>query len=383
MAVTQLRMDEVPGGEDLQPCSIAGGMRTFLNEATFRQMIAVERKRTERTKKPFVLMLVEATQRGTGDAGRVLDRVMTTLQTMTRETDVIGWYKECNAIGVMFTGLTLDERDSTLGGILSRVGTALRDELTFNQFSEISISFHFFPDEWKHDGNGETDNSALYPDLCTAGDKKRMMQHLKRAVDIVGSVSLLALCMPLLAVIAVAIKATSKGSILFKQQRAGQHGRSFTFLKFRTMCINNDHTLHREYMTRLIAGSAERIPLNGNGDAVFKLVNDQRITPVGKLLRRTSLDELPQLINVLRGEMSLVGPRPPIPYELAAYQTWHRRRLLQVKPGITGLWQVNGRSRVTFDEMVRMDLRYATMWSPWLDFKILLRTPSAVIKGAY
>jgi lipopolysaccharide/colanic/teichoic acid biosynthesis glycosyltransferase len=103
---------------------------------------------------------------------------------------------------------------------------------------------------------------------------------------------------------------------------------------------------------------------------------------VGKVLRRTSLDELPQFLNVLKGEMSLVGPRPPIPYELAAYQTWHRQRLLAVKPGITGLWQVMGRSSVRFDEMVRLDLRYASTWTPWLDLKILLRTPGAVIKGS-
>ena len=115
---------------------------------------------------------------------------------------------------------------------------------------------------------------------------------------------------------------------------------------------------------------------------MYKLTNDKRITPIGKFLRQTSLDELPQLINVLKGDMSLVGPRPPIPYELAAYQTWHRRRVLEVKPGITGLWQVTG-SRVKFDEMVRLDLRYATSWTPWLDLKILIRTPVAVIKGAY
>ena len=124
------------------------------------------------------------------------------------------------------------------------------------------------------------------------------------------------------------------------------------------------------------------VPATGNGEGVYKLASDKRITPIGRFLRKTSLDELPQFINVLRGEMSLVGPRPPIPYEVAAYQTWHRRRVLEVKPGITGLWQVTGRSRVRFDEMVRLDLRYAT-WSPWLDLKILLRTPRAVIKGAY
>ena len=133
----------------------------------------------------------------------------------------------------------------------------------------------------------------------------------------------------------------------------------------------------------MIAGNAERISLNGSGEGVYKLVNDSRITPLGRFLRRTSLDELPQFLNVLRGDMSLVGPRPPIPYEVAAYQTWHRRRVLQVKPGITGLWQVTGRSKVSFDEMVRLDLQYANFWSLWLDFKILMRTPAAVIKGAY
>jgi lipopolysaccharide/colanic/teichoic acid biosynthesis glycosyltransferase len=147
------------------------------------------------------------------------------------------------------------------------------------------------------------------------------------------------------------------------------------------MLVNNDHSAHKEYVTKFIASEANKQPANGNGKSVYKLTGDPRVTRVGKFLRRTSLDELPQFLNVLTGEMSLVGPRPPIPYELAAYQTWHRRRLLEVKPGITGLWQVTGRSRVNFDEMVRLDLRYATSWSPSLDFSILMRTPIAVIKG--
>jgi lipopolysaccharide/colanic/teichoic acid biosynthesis glycosyltransferase len=121
---------------------------------------------------------------------------------------------------------------------------------------------------------------------------------------------------------------------------------------------------------------------NGSGGGIYKLREDKRITRVGNFLRRTSLDELPQFFNVLRGEMSLVGPRPAIPYELAAYQTWHRRRILEAKPGITGVWQIAGRSRVKFEEMVRMDLRYAASWSPWLDLKILMQTPLAVIKGS-
>jgi lipopolysaccharide/colanic/teichoic acid biosynthesis glycosyltransferase len=147
------------------------------------------------------------------------------------------------------------------------------------------------------------------------------------------------------------------------------------------MYVNNDHLVHQKFVTEMIANDAERQPASKNDDGVFKLKNDTRITRVGRFLRRTSLDELPQLLNVLKGDMSLVGPRPAIPYELAAYQTWHRRRVLEARPGITGVWQVTGRSRVRFDEMVRMDLRYAMAWSPWLDLKILLRTPLAVIRG--
>jgi len=169
--------------------------------------------------------------------------------------------------------------------------------------------------------------------------------------------------------------------VLFRQKRIGEHGTPFTFLKFRSMYVNNDSSEHREYVRQLIEGKADKKPANGNGAGVFKLTNDPRITPVGKFLRRSSLDELPQLLNVLHGEMSLVGPRPPVPYEVEAYATWHRRRLLEAKPGITGLWQVYGRSRVEFDDMVRLDLRYARECSPLLDLKILLQTPKAVIGG--
>jgi lipopolysaccharide/colanic/teichoic acid biosynthesis glycosyltransferase len=200
-------------------------------------------------------------------------------------------------------------------------------------------------------------------------------------MDVTGSLILLALLSPIFFLIAAAIKLTSRGPVLFRQQRIGEHGTPFTFLKFRSMYIDNDASQHKEYVHQLIAGQAAKHPTNGNGDGVFKLTNDPRITPVGNFLRRTSLDELPQFVNVLRGEMSLVGPRPPVPYEVEAYATWHRRRLLEAKPGITGLWQVEGRSRVGFDDMVRLDLRYARHCSPWLDLKILWQTPRAVIAG--
>ena len=200
-------------------------------------------------------------------------------------------------------------------------------------------------------------------------------------MDIAGSGLILALSAPLFLVVAGAVKLSSNGPVLFRQQRVGQYGQRFTFLKFRSMYVNCDHSVHKAFVTEFITSQAEREMSNTNGERIYKLSNDTRVTRIGRFLRKTSLDELPQFLNVFKGEMSLVGPRPPIPYELAAYQTWHRRRVLEVKPGITGLWQVTGRSRVKFDEMVRLDLRYASSWSPWVDAKILMRTPMAVIKG--
>ena len=294
----------------------------------------------------------------------------------------MGWYKEELIIGVMFTGLIGSDKNSILGAILNRVSNTLRNDLTFEQFSQISISFHIFPDDWENDKPGRPSNSALYPDLMKHNSTRKPLLVLKRIIDIVGAGILTLLCLPLFVIIAMVVKCTSKGPILFKQARVGQYGQTFTFLKFRSMIVGNDHSVHKEYVTKLIAEGAAVDGVNGNGQNVYKLTNDRRITPIGKFLRRTSLDELPQLFNVLWGDMSLVGPRPPIPYELAAYQVWHRRRVLEVKPGITGLWQVTGRSRVKFDEMVRLDLRYATTWSPWLDLKIMALTPLAVIRGS-
>jgi lipopolysaccharide/colanic/teichoic acid biosynthesis glycosyltransferase len=184
-----------------------------------------------------------------------------------------------------------------------------------------------------------------------------------------------------LLLIAVAIKLTSKGPVLYRQVRVGRYGRRFTFLKFRSMYFKNDHKVHEEFVKRLIAGTADSAPASNGTGSVYKLTNDKRVTPVGKFLRKSSLDEFPQFLNVLRGEMSLVGPRPPIPYEFECYDTWHKQRLIAVQPGITGLWQVTGRSRTKFDEMVRLDLKYASSWTVWGDIKILFQTPRAVVSG--
>jgi lipopolysaccharide/colanic/teichoic acid biosynthesis glycosyltransferase len=356
--------------------------REVLNEEAFQRMIAIERKRTERSRKPFLLMLLDAgAHQGSENNGKALRSIVPALLISTRETDVIGWYKDRTTVGVIFTGLLADDKNSILSTILSRVSVTLRDKLTFDQFNQVGISFHFFPDDWDHELSGRPSNPALYPDLFKHDNGRRALLGIKRTMDIAGSALVLIMCSPLLMFTALAIKLTSKGPVLFRQQRVGQYGRSFTFLKFRSMHTDNDSSVHREYVTKLIAGQAQREAANGKGEGVYKLTNDRRVTKVGKFLRRTSLDELPQLFNVLEGTMSLVGPRPAIPYEVAAYETWHRRRVLEVKPGITGAWQVKGRSRVKFDEMVRLDLQYARSWSPWMDLNILMRTPRAVFGG--
>jgi lipopolysaccharide/colanic/teichoic acid biosynthesis glycosyltransferase len=361
---------------------VSAGKREVLNETTFNRMIAIERKRTERSKQPFLLMLLETGRHQDSPRnGGYLESMVSALLSSIRETDVIGWYKDRTIVGVMYTGLMVNNKNSVMSMILGRMSVTLGDSLTSDQFSQVTISFHFFPDDWDDESSGRPSNPALYPDLLIPRNDRRSVVAIKRAMDIVGSALMLSLCAPIFLIIALAIKASSKGPVLFRQQRVGQYGQHFTFLKFRSMHVNNDHSIHKEYITKFIASEARKQPSNGNGEGVYKLTNDTRVTRVGKFLRRTSLDELPQFLNVLKGEMSLVGPRPPIPYELAAYQTWHRRRVLEVKPGITGLWQVTGRSRVNFDEMVRLDLRYATSWSPSLDFTILMRTPLAVIKG--
>jgi exopolysaccharide biosynthesis polyprenyl glycosylphosphotransferase len=195
---------------------------------------------------------------------------------------------------------------------------------------------------------------------------------LKRTFDIVCSALAIVLLFPLWLALAILIKLDSKGPVFYTQERVGMDGRLFLLYKFRTMITGADSELHREYQRAFIAGRAEA-NLGNQEKPTYKLHADPRITRVGKLLRRTSLDEVPQLWNVLLGEMSIVGPRPPIPYEVEAYELWHRKRL-DMKPGLTGLWQVSGRNRLPFEEMVRLDLFYIENWSLLLDLEIILRT---------
>jgi len=354
-----------------------------LAEGVFRKIFCWERKRAERSGRSFLLMLVHVESiLQANQSERALSEIVSALCSSTRETDFAGWYREGAILGVIFaeTGEASCKTLETLAR--AKVIASLRSKLSPGQLDQIHISFHSFPENWDKSSLGRLANAKLYPDLFERDEARRFSRILKRSMDIVGSFAALVLCSPLFVLIALAIKLTSKGPILFKQERVGRYGLSFTFLKFRSMECDNDVSIHREYVKRFIAGKADPARVSHTQNAVYKIQDDPRVTRVGKFLRKTSLDELPQFINVLKGDMSLVGPRPPIPYEVEGYQIWHRRRVLESKPGITGLWQVNGRSRLKFDDMVRLDLQYAKTWSLWLDIKILLRTPRAVLFGA-
>jgi exopolysaccharide biosynthesis polyprenyl glycosylphosphotransferase len=205
-----------------------------------------------------------------------------------------------------------------------------------------------------------------------------MEQALKRSMDVVIAGGALLIASPLLLLTAIAIKLESAGPVCFHQERVGRDGRKFWIHKFRSMRVDGDDTAHRALVSQMIAG--ENGEAGPNGQGVYKLKGDPRVTRVGRFIRRYSVDELPQLFNVLRGEMSLVGPRPPIAYEVEEYSAWHRRRL-SIRPGITGLWQTMGRSKRTYNQMVKLDIFYIDHWSLWLDLRILLRTLRVVLRG--
>jgi lipopolysaccharide/colanic/teichoic acid biosynthesis glycosyltransferase len=228
--------------------------------------------------------------------------------------------------------------------------------------------------------------SSRYPDSFTISEPGSLgavarasnpALAVKRSIDVLVSALGLVVLSPFLLLIAVAVRLESHGPALFRQVRLGRNGQPFTFYKFRTMVDGNDPSVHRRYVERLITRPSEEL----KGDTgSFKLEHDPRVTKVGGFLRRTSLDELPQLLNVLNGEMSLVGPRPPLVYEAELYSERASRRL-ECAPGITGLWQVSGRCLTTFEEMVELDIEYIENWSLGLDMAIIARTLPAVING--
>lgn len=356
-------------------------------QETFHSMLTLERRRAERSRKPFVLMLVDA--HGLPEsrkAEKFLRQLTSVVSSLTRETDVVGWYKENVILGVIFTEVSLEGKRHINDILSSKVVSALHKELGRELSSHLIITLHLFPESGDPEGEDPIADIKLYPDLSRNRSGRQFPLVVKRFIDVVGSAALLLLLSPILLAIGIAIKLTSQGPVIFEQERLGHLGARFKCLKFRTMYVNNDPRIHQEYVQRFIAGHAGTHENKDQGGkepapAIYKITSDPRVTPVGRILRKLSFDELPQFWNVLSGEMSLVGPRPPVPYEFEVYDIWHRRRVLELKPGVTGLWQVSGRSRTRFEEMVRLDLRYSQSWSLWLDLKILLATPRAVFTG--
>jgi len=354
--------------------------RDVLVENVFHSMLTMERRRAERSRRPFVLMLLDANLEN-GTAEEILRQAVGVVVASKRETDLVGWYKQGAILGVIFAEVSLEGDLPITETLRSKIETAFVKHLGRDRAAKIAISLHVFPESWDKNSSGWVADSKLYPDLKRKVSRKRLPLVIKRVMDIVGSGLLLLALSPILTVIMALIKLTSKGPVIFEQERLGQFGARFKCLKFRTMYTNNDPKIHQEYVRQFIAGEAGLNKSEGSNEPVYKLVKDPRVTFIGGFLRKASLDELPQFWNVLRGDMSLVGPRPPVPYEFEVYDIWHRRRVLEVKPGVTGLWQVSGRNRTRFDEMVRLDLCYCSTWSIWLDLKILLATPWAVFNG--
>ena len=335
----------------------------------FRDILIREWRRADRFDQSFVLVLVESAPNVTG-----WDEIIQSLARLTHDTDVIGWFEKDRVLGLLWL-----DRDAPNDFAEREIENKVREELarSAHRTSGLSISVHVPRVAEALCGGSPAD--PVFEELRESQGHPAIRDAAKRMLDVVGSAALLVILLPILALITILVKLTSSGPIFFRQDRIGASGKPFTMLKFRTMRVDADHELHRQFVTEFIKSGAAASPSGDSG--LFKIVNDPRVTFVGRVLRKTSLDELPQLLNVLRGDMSLVGPRPPLSYEVEQYKRWHYRRVLEAKPGITGLWQVAGRSRTNFDDMVRLDLQYVQNQSAWTDIKILLATPRAVISG--
>lgn len=338
----------------------------------FLRQLEREKRRTDRSKASLSIVLFRFDSRR-DDHFDDVDRLLGVLSKNKRETDIVGYLSD-DLIAVL---LPDTEKEGTLvltQKVVARSGSG--------SFSTVAATY---PDRLFDDLTAEirpvqAPNPFFLEGFPCASDSAGSYA-LKRSLDIAGAIFALLLLSPLMLVIAIAVAASSPGPVIFKQVRLGRRGVPFNFYKFRSMYSNADDQVHRDYVAKLIAGDVQGINQGDETKPLYKMKDDRRITRIGKLIRKTSMDELPQLFNVVRGDMSLVGPRPPLPYETEKYQSWHLRRVLEVKPGITGLWQVNGRSKTSFDEMVRMDLRYTRNCSLALDLKILIKTVAVVLRG--
>ena len=351
-------------GTGAYPVSLEG----VLPQEEFLERLRFEKLRVDRSGNPLSMALFFLKEELLADA-RKLREFLVSIKRNTRETDLKGWVN-----GNIFGLLMLDTDgpgshkcvEPLVNGQAKTGCEVLTGTYPDRIFSEIL------------EKTGAEPRIFSLESLEPVGDAPGN-QILKRWLDILGALISLVILSPVMLITAAAIKLTSPGPVIFRQTRLGKRGNPFSFLKFRSMKSGNDDRVHREYVLKLIDGQHAQLNQGKEDKPLYKLKNDSRITAVGKIIRKLSIDELPQLFNVLQGEMSLVGPRPPMPFEVEKYKSWHLRRILKVKPGITGLWQVEGRSRTSFDDMVRLDIRYVQKWSLWLDLKILAKTVREVL----
>ena len=359
-------------------------MPSMLGEAFFRRTIRRERKRTERSGLAMVLLVIGIREIHGEGRSALFDEVAKALSVIKSDIDILGWFEHGALVGLILPEIENADLASVCIQTEAKIQRELASRLAEGGLVDrLVVRLRVYPEPQLlgEEGTQLPDlDLFLYPELHASHQTTTVFQCVKRGVDILGSAILLGLLSPLLLLVAGLVKLSSGGPVIFRQMRIGQMMKPFMICKFRTMYADADNRIHYDYVSWFINSSAQDKE-EKNQKTVFKLTNDPRITPIGHFLRKTSIDELPQLWNVLRGEMSLVGPRPPLWYELKQYKPWHRHRILEAKPGVTGLWQVTGRSRTTFDDMVRLDLRYARGRSLWADIKILVATPAAVIKG--
>jgi lipopolysaccharide/colanic/teichoic acid biosynthesis glycosyltransferase len=348
-------------------------------QSYFRTMLNFEIRRTERSKKPFLLVLISINEYFINTIDRnTLAVFRKTIDAITRETDIKGWYRENKTIGIIYTDMAVQNRGLILGKVKEGLKKIFGHDIPRHAF----IKTYLYPEDLgKDEPDASVDSLDALPDHTHPDKTELMAQAFKRVCDIAGSISGIILFSPVFILIPLIIKLTSRGPVFFMQNRVGFNGQTFKMLKFRSMFMNNDSSIHKKFMQDFIKNQGTI-----NADTkIFKMVKDPRVTMIGRILRKTSFDELPQFFNVLMGNMSLVGPRPAIPYETQEYDVWHKRRFLGVKPGITGFWQVYGRSTTAFDAMIRMDIHYCRNWSPAMDLKLLFKTPFVLFfaKGAY
>jgi lipopolysaccharide/colanic/teichoic acid biosynthesis glycosyltransferase len=298
------------------------------------------------------------------DAGGLVAELL----AIKRETDLVGWL-DAATLAVLCVDTNAQGREGFLRKVtkLTAGRGVVMDAATFPEALFDSLARGCAAD---------VDAQAV---RLIAGEAESVGYAGKRIFDCLFAALALLVLAPLLLLVALAIALNSPGPVIYRQKRLGRGGVPFTFYKFRSMWSDVDDRIHRDFVVGLIRDGDSQPAPPGSRANPYKLSGDARITRVGRFIRKTSIDELPQLFNVLRGDMSLVGPRPPLPYEAANYEPWHLRRILGIQPGLTGLWQVEGRSRVGFNEMVRMDLRYVRKCSFGLDLRILVRTVRVVL----